>query len=97
MLTAEGATALSSIWPPPASKEIQCVSCVIVEDDGNDDDEEESPHSQAHTSPGAVDRGSITRTSAPLEAAGTDTLTHTRQDEESLLAWAAQAVEVVPE
>ena len=84
MLTAEGATALSSIWPPPASKEIQCVSCVIVEDDGNDD-EEESPHSQAHTSPGAVDRGSITRTSAPLEAAGTDTLTHTRQDE-SLLA-----------
>ena len=35
MLTAEGATALSSIWPPPASKEIQCVSCIIVEDDGN--------------------------------------------------------------
>ena len=84
-LATDGVIAFSSMWPPAASNEIQRLSYddVIVDDDGNDD---ERPHSQAHTSAGAVDCGSITRISVPSEAGGTDTLTHTRHDEPLVLS-----------
>ena len=86
-LATDGAIAFSSMWPPAASNEIQRLSyddVIVDDDDGNDD---ERAHSQAHTPAGAVDCGSITRISVPSSEAprGTDTLTHTRHDDEPLV------------